>query len=273
MRFKLTEVTPQRLYEAGKRRLCEIPHTLAWNSSGGLALANRTKIEHFYNLYKGQRCFIIANGPSLKKMELSPLRDEITIGMNRIYLLFEEWGFHTTYLACINELVLEQFNNDISKLDIPKFLNWNRRNYFRDDDEAIFLKLALGINDTFGHDLTKEIASGGTVTYACLQLAYYMGFEEVILIGLDHNFVEKGRPNKTEVRASEKDESHCHPNYFPKGIKWQLPDLLRSEQAYSLARSAFEKDGRKVLDATKDGKCEVFEKIEFDSLFNGNRNA
>ena len=68
-----------------------------------------------------------------------------------------------------------------------------------------------------------------------------MGFKEVIIIGLDHYFVEKGRPNKTELRTADKDESHCHPDYFPKGIKWQLPDLYRSEIAYAHARKAFEK--------------------------------
>jgi len=267
MRFKVTEITPRRLYEASIRRLKEMPHKRAWNSGDGISQRNRQKIEYFRDLHKNERCFIIANGPSLNKMDLSPLEDEITIGMNRIYILFEQWGFSTTYLACINELVLEQFSSDIEKLTFPKFLNWNRRNYFKEDNNIIYLKLALGLNDIFGQDLTKEISSGGTVTFACLQLAFYMGFKEVVLVGLDHNFVEKGRPNKTEVRVAEKDDSHCHPNYFPKGVKWQLPDLLRSEQAYSLAREIFESDGRRIVDATVDGKCEIFDKVEFGTLF------
>lgn len=267
MRFKVTEITPRRLFEAAMRRLKEIPHNRAWNSAGGHARRNREKLEYFRNLHKNERCFIVANGPSLSKMDLSPLRDEITMGMNRIYLLFEQWGFSTTYLACVNELVLEQFAEDIDRLTTQKFLNWNRRDRFEEGKNTIFLKLALGISDAFGRDLTREISSGGTVTFACLQLAYYMGFKEVVLVGLDHNFIEKGRPNKIEVRVAEKDESHCHPDYFPKGVKWQLPDLLRSEQAYSLARKTFEKNGRRIVDATVGGKCEVFDKIEFDSLF------
>lgn len=267
MRFKLSEVTFRRLYEAGMRRLHEMPHKNAWNRMDGLSRRNREKIESFRDRHKDERCFIVANGPSLSKMDLSPLKGEVTIGMNRIYILFEQWGFNTTYLACINELVLEQFSEDIEQLTIPKFLNWNRRDYFTEDTNTIFLKLGLGLNDTFGQDLTKEISSGGTVTFACLQLAYYMGFKEVVLVGLDHNFVEKGRPNKTELRVAEKDESHCHPNYFPKGVKWQLPDLMRSEQAYSLAKDMFERDGRRIVDATVGGKCEIFDKVKFDSFF------
>ena len=249
------------------RRLNEMPHKRAWESDNGLSQRNRQKLEYFRDLHKNERCFIVANGPSLSKMDLSPLKDEITIGMNRIYILFEQWGFSTTYLACINELVIEQFSDDIDKLAIPKFLNWNRRNCFEENINTTYLKLALGFNDKFGRDLTREISSGGTVTFACLQLAFYMGFKEVVLVGLDHNFVEKGRPNKTEVRVAETDESHCHPNYFPKGIKWQLPDLLRSEQAYSLAKEMFERDGRRIVDATVGGKCEIFDKVKFESFF------
>ena len=105
------------------------------------------------------------------------------------------------------------------------------------------------------------------MTYASIQLAYYMGFKEVVLIGLDHNYAEKGIPNKVEVRTSERDESHFHPNYFPKGVKWQLPDLLRNEVAYQMAKEAFIQDGRKILDATPEGKCPIFDRIDYLTLF------
>ncbi len=51
------------------------------------------------------------------------------------------------------------------------------------------------------------------------------------------------------------------------GFRWQLPDLEASERAYRMARTAFGKDGRRVLDATKGGKLAVFSKADFDSLF------
>jgi hypothetical protein len=37
--------------------------------------------------------------------------------------------------------------------------------------------------------------------------------------------------------------------------------------AYSKARLAFEADGRTILDATLDGACPVFEKVEYAKLF------
>jgi hypothetical protein len=47
-------------------------------------------------------------------------------------------------------------------------------------------------------------------------------------------------------------------------MKWQLPDLAGSEKAYKLAKEHFDKDNRLILDATIDGKLNVFEKIQFE---------
>ena len=269
MRIKIGEITPTRLYKAVARRIASIPHVMSWSQSA-IASRNRELLERFRNIHRGERCVIMANGPSLAGMDLSCLRGVHTFSMNRAYLLYEQWGFTPSYYVCINELVIEQFAEDIAKLPQPKFLNYNRRQLFTDamkDESLMFLRLGLHLNDQFSGEVTDAISSGGTVTFACLQMAYFMGFSEVILIGLDHNFVEKGVPSTTEVRSSEKDESHCHPDYFPKGSKWELPDLYRSELAYALARQAFETDGRRVLDATVGGKCNVFPKVDFREQF------
>ncbi len=268
MRIKLNEITPVRVYDAALRRMMDIPDLLSWRHSSFSNL-NRQHLNQYQSAHKGKRCFVMANGPSLAKMDLSALKDEFTMSMNRAYLLYDDWGFTPTYYICINELVLEQFANDISNLKMPRFVNFNRRKNFKNyqnDDTLMFMRVGFKLNDEFKGDITRTVSSGGTVTFACLQLAYFMGFEEVIIIGMDHNFVEKGRPNKTEVRKTVTDESHCHPDYFPKGIKWQLPDLYRSELAYAMARNAYEDDGRRIIDATVGGKCDVFEKKDFTRL-------
>jgi hypothetical protein len=268
MRVRLSELTPNRIYDAARRRIQDVPDSLAWSRSHS-AQVNRDHLNRYRNRHRGQRCFVMANGPSLGGMDLRNLKGEYTISMNRAYILYEQWGFTPTYYVCGNELVLEQFAGDIARLSMPRFLNYNRRRLFSHvkDDSLMYLRLGFRFRDEFRGDVTRTISSGGTVTFVSLQLAYFMGFETVILIGLDHSFVEKGIPNTTEVRQSERDDSHCHPDYFPKGIKWQLPDLYRSELAYALARQAFESDGRRIVDATPGGKCDVFPKSDFGTLF------
>ncbi len=266
-RHQLSELSFKRLLASLKIRLNELPHWIAWNLSQS-ARNHRGRIQEFKNIHEGRRCFIVANGPSLKSTDLTLLANEITFGMNRIYLFFDQIDFRPTYYVTMNELILEQFSGDIGKLPLPMFLNWNRRSFFNvKNPHIVFLKSRMVINDFFQPELTRPMVVGGSVTFASLQLAYYMGFQEVILVGLDHNYVEKGTPNKMEIRTTEHDQSHFHPQYFPKGSKWQLPDLLRSEVDFNLARKAFELDGRRIYDATIGGKCDVFEKVDFSSLF------
>lgn len=266
MRIKLSEVTPVRVLQALYRRVSSLPDHLAWRGREGRR--NAALLAPYRDKYLGERCFLIANGPSLKKVNLSLLKNEHVICMNRAYLLFDEIGFVPDLFVCVNELVLEQFAKDIQSLNTVKFINWNRRKLFSFlDDKTFFIKPSLGLQDKFSPDLSKSVGSGGTVTFVALQIAFYLGFREVIIVGLDHNFTEKGTPNKTETRTSEVDSSHFHPNYFPKGMKWQLPDLLRSEMSYQLARNFFEAHGGQIIDATDGGKCNVFRKVDYLDFF------
>ncbi len=86
--------------------------------------------------------------------------------------------------------------------------------------------------------MTRRVWEGATVTNVALQLAFYHGFPQVILIGVDHNFTDKGKANQTVVSAGD-DPNHFSPAYFGKGFRWQFPDLETSEIGYNLARKAY----------------------------------
>jgi hypothetical protein len=217
------------------------------------------------DIHKGERCFIIGNGPSLRATDLKKLRNELTFGLNRIYLLFPELGFTTTYFLSMNDLVIEQCAAEILALPIPKFLTWRARRFLQPTADTNFLYTTY-TGPKFARDVTGRLWEGATVTYVALQLAYHMGFEKVILIGVDHNFVTKGDANKT-ITSQGDDPNHFAPNYFGKGFKWQLPDLETSERAYRMAKAAYEADGREVLDATIGGKLMVFPKVDYNDLF------
>ncbi|MCD4672310.1 MAG: DUF115 domain-containing protein [Anaerolineaceae bacterium] len=217
---------------------------------------------------RGERCFVIGNGPSLKQTDMNRLRGENTIGMNRIYLMFPELGFQTTYLVTVNDLVIEQCAEDLQSLQMPRFVSWRARKWLHPEPGLHFLHTTY-TGPKFAKDVTGRLWEGATVTYVSLQLAYHLGFEEVILIGVDHSFSSKGKPNTTVVSQGD-DPNHFAPGYFGKGFRWQLPDLDTSEVAYQRARLAFEADGRKIVDATVGGKLQVFPKVDYDSLFGQN---
>ena len=247
----------------------------AWYNRGRHVLArllsprwvsSRHRLLSYRGRHRGQRCFIIGNGPSLRRTELSLLRNEFTFGLNRIYLLFPELGFTTTYLVAVNDLVLEQCAGELSALHLPKFITWRARHYLGDDPNTIFVDTDYTGPEDFTPDVSRRVFEGFTVTYTALQIAFFMGFEEVVLVGVDHNFKTKGPANQAVVSQGD-DPNHFTPDYFGKGFKWQLPDLAGSERAYHLAKEAYDRAGRRVLDATVEGKLEVFRKVSFRSLF------
>jgi hypothetical protein len=229
-------------------------------------MKNKERLESWRNRYAGQRCFVVGNGPSLRKTDLSKLKGEFTFGMNRIYLAFDDHDFKSSCLVSVNDLVLEQCHADMQALDLPKFVSWRARSYFDPGEQLMFLDTDYTPPADFNGDATGRLFEGFTVTYICLQLAYFMGFSTAILIGVDHNFVTQG-PANTIVTSEGDDPNHFAANYFGKGFRWQLPDLDGSERAYWMAKEAYAADGRQILDATKGGKLTIFPKVEYDQLF------
>jgi len=223
--------------------------------------AAQEKLPQFRDIHRGQRCVIVGNGPSLNKMDLSWLKREITFGMNRIFLGLDKFGFKPTYYVAVNPLVLEQSVDGIQALKCPKFLSINGLQWVGERDDIHYLLSRPGFS--FSIDVARDwIWEGHTVTYAAMQLAFYMGFEEVILIGVDHNFPTQGAANR-EVISGGEDPNHFHPDYFGKGMRWNLPDLERSERAYKIAKLIYEGDGRRIVDATAGGHLQVFQKVDW----------
>jgi hypothetical protein len=240
-------------------------HLLARIASPGW-YASRSRLQRLHNSHPGERCFILGNGPSLRQTDLARLRGEFTFGLNRIYLLFPELGFTTSWLVSVNDLVLEQCAGEIAALDLTKFITWRARRSFARDPRAIFLDTDYTGAEKFAPNAAGRIFEGFTVTYVALQLAFHMGFSEAILVGVDHSFATQGPANQAVVSQGD-DPNHFAPDYFGAGFRWQLPDLAGSERAYRMAKQAYEAAGRRILDATVAGKLTVFPKVDYRTLF------
>jgi hypothetical protein len=264
---KLKRVVPRPLWQTGRSLRDGMDAIVQWPAAAihPWRIRSKQKLSTFKDIHKGERCFIIGNGPSLKNTDLHRLRDEYTFGMNRIYLMFPELDFTTTYYLSVNNLVIEQCVEEIRSLPMPKFISWRARSLFSPTPDTIYL-FTTYTGPKFARDARERLWEGATVTYTALQLAFHMGFSQVILIGVDHNFVTKGAPNTTVVSEGD-DPNHFHAAYFGKGFRWQLPDLETSERAYHMAKDIYSLSGRQVLDATLGGKLTVFPKVNFEDLF------
>lgn len=259
------DVTLKRIVNAIMRRIVNLPQHFIFFLPFGFYKDNRKKLKQFKDKHIGERCFIICNGPSLKHIDFNLLKDEVTIGMNRIYLMKDQNGFEPTYLACVDKKSqIEQFHDDLDSLNFPCFFNFEMRKYFSKKKNQCFIEECF--SPRFQTDASKLLGAGKSVTYHTIQLAFYMGFSEVYVIGKDHSY------NTTEkagvgIKATGNEENHFIKGYYKPGMNWDAPDYKTEEYNYQIARKAYEKAGRTIKDATIGGKLQVFEKVDFYSLF------
>ncbi len=225
----------------------------------------RPYLQQYENIHAGKDCFIIGNGPSLNKTDLVKLNDYYVFGLNKIHLIFEKQPVKLSYHVTVNELVIDQTQEDL-KNDVygcPSFLSYHASKQINFNKETIHKLYTRGIPWSFYPSVLQPIEEGYTVTFVAMQLAFYMGFKNVYLVGVDHNFQQQGKPNEQQKFAGD-DINHFHPDYF-KGQQWHLADLEGNEASYALAKHQFHSKGRNIFDATIGGKLNVFEKIDFEN--------
>lgn len=239
---------------------------------------DKTKIKSFASLHKGERCFIIGNGPSLNKIELNRLKDECTFGVNSIFLKSNEvipsyYVVEDYHVAHDNSEAISNFNGPV------KFIPRNYKHWIKSDKNTLYYNMNTGYYQEFSPhykiprfsvDFSKRAYCGQSVTMICLQLAYYMGFQTVYLIGMDFNYVipqsAKLEPGGV-ILSTEDDPNHFDSSYFGKGKRWHDPHLDRVGRTYHFIKGVYEADGRKIINATVGGKLEIFERKKFDELF------
>jgi hypothetical protein len=123
----------------------------------------------------------------------------------------------------------------------------------------------------FSTDASKVLYCGQSVTYINLQLAFFMGFTEVYLIGMDFDYVIPESHKRTgDVLLSDSDDpNHFHKNYFGKGKTWKDPKLDRVLLNYKMANLVYTAVGRQIFNATKGGKLEEFPRVDYDVMLVG----
>lgn len=249
-------------------------HSLA--ERGVFVSRNERKLAALRNKHAGERCIIIGGGPSLKRMELAKLRDEVTFGVNGFFHLHDELGYLPTYYVVEDRLVAEDNFRDINAMSgTTKIFPEDLRYRLAPSEETIFVRFERFYDDPDepGPDFPRfhpkgslRFYWGGTVSYLNLQLAYFLGFSEVYLIGMDMTYSVPSGQSSNVITSQSDDTNHVHPAWFGPGKRWHDPRVDRMQQAFERSKQAFEDDGRKVFNATIGGKLEVFPRIDLSSV-------
>jgi radical SAM protein with 4Fe4S-binding SPASM domain len=281
-RLKHAALTYLHHDEASRDGSGSSPAAMAWRAlryvaatAGVYLTADQMKLARLRNRHRGQRAFILGNGPSLTRCDLSLLKDEVTFGVNSIFYLFPQLDWRPTYYVVEDKLVAEDRAEEIKRLSgMTKVFGTELKYCLGECRDAIWANVIYDYRrypgfPHFSCDASRCLWVGGTVSYLCMQLAYHMGFGEVYLIGFDHNYEipADAAVEGTVITSASNDPNHFHPDYFGKGYRWHDPMLERMERGYAAARHAFESDGRKICNATVGGRLETFPRVDYADLF------
>jgi Protein of unknown function DUF115 len=244
-----------------------------------LNLIYRPRLQALRNRFKGQdRCFLIGNGPSLNQTDLSLLRDEVTFAVNGFFLKAADLDWKPTFYCVEDHLVAEDRAPWINDFHGPiKFFPAYLGYVFPADDNTIFYNHRPRKSYPHGFDFSREADkityTGCTVTFSLMQLAAYLGFRNIYLIGVDASYDIPKDTQETKAYGvgvldmKSDDPNHFDPNYFGKGFRWHDPQVDKMLEAYAEARRSLEGTGQTIYNATIGGQLEVFERVDYASLF------
>lgn len=228
--------------------------------------------------YSGERCFIIGNGPSLTATDLDKIKNEISFASNKIFLIYDQTNWRPDFYCVEDKLVLSQCIKEIASLtDSKKLFPTHLFNDMRRLPASVYFPTIPPKNwdeplddpefPTFSPDLERGIAWGSTIVYTEIQLAIAMGFKEIYILGLDHEYT-LGRVSKEEkgVMISEGEQNHFHPLYRSAGEKWHSPNLHVLEVSYAKARLEAEALGVRVINCSRRTSLATFERESLEDV-------
>lgn len=231
------------------------------------------EFEILKNKYHGKRCFIVGNGPSLKKLDLSKLNNEYLFISNLIYKKDYFVNPKKAFYGIEDKVVYEDNKDEIDSLVkyrykfLPSDISYSKKGFL----VTKFIRTP-GIKEKSKKFINMEsgvLYWGGTVNFYLLQLAVWMGFSDIYFIGTDLNYVV---PNDVQVSngsliTTSSDPNHFFNDYFGKGKKWNIPHAERMKMYLTFGAEMAEIHGAKVYNASVGGNFDSIDRINFNEIF------
>lgn len=221
-------------------------------------------IRKMENIHKGDRCFIVATGPSLTMSDLALIKNEITFGMNSITKIFDKTDWRPTYYGIQDRQVYEKMEDSI--LDYYRSAD----NVFVADQLGRYFNLPAnfiqfpyngnyhiyrGAYEDYSVDFSPNayevVYDGYSITYSLIEIAIYMGFKEIYLLGADCNY-PKGEKNHFVESGFVDKNAASNP--------------IRMRVGYQAAKEYADAHGIKIVNCTRGGMLETFKRMNLEDV-------
>lgn len=219
---------------------------------------NYKEIKKFRNTHDGERCFIVGTGPSLCMRDLELIKNEYSFSVNSIVLSFDDTSWRPTYYAIQDKFAYLKLADAIREAKMPYVFNGISNKFMTPVIDIDYIPFPLNILDhgkgtvnqrtKFSDDVYDVVYAGHSITYSVIQLAVYMGFNTIILLGVDCDYSKK--VNHIKEYSAQGDPNAAY---------------LMTE-SYKVAKKYADIHGIKILNATRNAKMDVFERISLEEV-------
>ncbi len=227
-----------------------------------LTSKNTEKILELKNKHLNKRCFIIGNSPSLNQLDISKLNEEYTFTVNKGYKLAEKGLSHSNFHCISDEALLEVdgIDNEMPVDFADTYFVWSVIDFNKFEADTVYFDYTPEGN--FQEDLTKPLWAFHTVIAYAIQIAFYMGFKDIYLIGVDWDF--KNYSGYSYQAASEEKKRQIEISVADK------PSVINGLQnSYEYLK----KKRVNLYNASPAGSINCMPRIDYEQLFKEKANA
>lgn len=233
------------------------------------------------NKHYGERCFILGNGPSLTVDDLELLKNEVTFASNRIFKVFPQTDWRPTYYLCTDYLMYGIDHEEINDIDAQlRFVPIERAlaagkvydeityyNRLVNCTSIVDGNVSVSEEFQFSDNIIDCVYGGQTVLYDAFQLAVYMGFKSIYLIGVDNSYKKELKKDGTIIDTGIKANHFC--DAYDEGLQDKIAVVARlylTEIIFRTVKEECEKRGVDVINATRGGNLNVFKRMELEEI-------
>ncbi len=231
------------------------------------------------NKYDGGKCYIVALGPSLNIEDLELLQSNkgICFSVNGIFDLFDKTSWRPDYYFMSDPQpeeseFMRRFKSIRHELPVC-FYNQLFRAKYREDaipykanivhtvmenSKSKFIRKA-DYRCKFSKDASRFVYDGNTCIISIIQLAYYMGFDKVFLLGTDCS------ANIDKFHSEGLEKTYIEDDIDVQKYMW---NEMLVDYAYLYRDMKKKKIPMKIYNATRGGCLEVFPRISLEESFN-----
>ncbi len=231
------------------------------------ALANNRELTQKRN---SDECYILGNGPSLSDVDLNLLKEKDTFSVNSFYK-HAPGSYHTRFFVAI-DTYFSGADEGVSYIDeiykkypdmvfILKYNAYKSNPLKWDKTRTFFLYPKLfQVADRVNFDCTKNMTACLNVVLQCIQVAMFMGYKKIYLLGCDFNQYAKLKPE--HFYGVEKDRGG---NNMGADAKWSA---MVHFHHYAL-HDAAKKRGIDIINLTEGSLIDAYPRDNIDNVLNG----